>query len=46
MSSPAVIGPDEMVADHPCTAPALYAAERGLLAYMLQDVRALARLAT
>ena len=33
-----------MLAAHPCTDPALYAADRGLLAYMLQDVRALARL--
>ncbi|MBR9782682.1 hypothetical protein GYB60_01830 [bacterium] len=46
MSPSAVIGPDEMVADHPCTDPDLYAADRGLLAYMLQDVRALARLVT
>jgi len=38
------IGPDEVVDGRPCTDTGLYAADRGLLAYMLQDVRALARL--
>ena len=39
------IGADELVPGRPCTDPGLYAADRGLLAYMLQDVRALVRLA-
>ena len=39
------IGADESVPGRPCTDPGLYAADRGLLAYMLQDVRALVRLA-
>lgn len=43
-SEPLAIGPDEVVDDHPCTNTSLYAADRGLIAYMLQDVRALARL--
>jgi len=41
---PVAIGPDEVVDGRPCTDTGLYAADRGLLAYMLQDVRALARL--
>ncbi len=41
---PVALEPDEVVAGHPCTGTSLYAADRGLLAYMLQDVRALARL--
>ena len=45
MSQPVVLAPDEVAADHPCTDISLYAADRGLLAYMLQDVRALVRLA-
>ena len=44
-AEPAAIGPDEVATDHPCTDTSLYAADRGLLAYMLQDVRALVRLA-
>ena len=44
MSQPVVLASDEVAADHPCTDTSLYAADRGLLAYMLQDVRALARL--
>ena len=43
-SEPLAIGPDEVVDDHPCTATSLYAVDRGLIAYMLQDVRALVRL--
>jgi len=45
MSQPVVLAPDEVAADHPCTDTSLYAADRGLLAYMLQDVRAMVRLA-
>ena len=45
MSQPVVLAPDEVATDHPCTDTSLYAADRGLLAYMLQDVRALVRLA-
>jgi hypothetical protein len=39
-----VLEPDEVVDGHPCTDISLYAADRGLIAYMLQDVRALVRL--
>jgi hypothetical protein len=45
MSQSVVLAPDEVAADHPCTDTSLYVADRGLLAYMLQDVRALVRLA-
>ena len=45
MSQPVVLAPDEVAADHTCTDTSLYAADRGLLAYMLQDVRAMVRLA-
>ena len=43
-AEPTAIGPDEVVDGHSCTATGLYATDRELLAYMLQDVRALARL--
>jgi len=43
-AGPTVIGPDEVVDGHSCTATSLYTTDRDLLAYMLQDVRALARL--
>lgn len=39
-----VLGPDEVVDGHPCTNISVYAADRGLIAYMLQDIRALLRL--
>ena len=42
-SEPVLLGPAEIVDDHPCTDTSLYAVDRGLLAYMLQDVRGLAR---
>ena len=45
MSQSVVLAPDEVAADHPCSDLSLYAADGGLLAYMLQDVRALVRLA-
>jgi hypothetical protein len=35
--------PDDHVAAHPCTDPALYAPDLDLLAYMLQDLRTLIR---
>lgn len=37
------LGPHEFDEDHPCTDPELYEADRQLLAYMLQDLRALVR---
>ena len=40
---PVLLGPEEVVEDHPCTDTSLYTVDRGLLAYMLQDVRGLAR---
>ena len=46
MSQSVVLAPDEVAADHPCTDTSLYVADRGLLAYMLQDVKALVRLAS
>ena len=45
-SEPVLLGPAEIVDDHPCTDTSLYAVDRGLLAYMLQDVRGLARRVT
>ena len=39
-----LLDPAEIVDDHPCTDTSLYAVDRGLLPYMLQDVRGLARL--
>ena len=37
------LAPHEFHEDHPCTDPDLYEADRQLLAYMLQDLRALVR---
>ena len=37
------LAPHEFASDHPCTDPDLYEADEQLLAYMLQDLRALVR---
>lgn len=43
MNTVARLAPHEFDHDHPCTNPDLYDADRQLLAYMLQDLRALVR---
>lgn len=43
MSEVVHLAPDEFSIDHPCTDPSLYEADEQLLAYMLQDLRALVR---
>lgn len=43
MSAVVRLAPHEFAHDHPCTDPSLYEADEQLLAYMLQDLRALVR---